>query len=415
MVRSVRRDNRMASTAARRSPRTRVRSDASMATSVPVPIARPRSAWARAAASLTPSPTIATTLPSACSRLTTSTLSAGNTSAMTRPGASALPAGSSVMPTSAATARATVELSPVSSTGVRPSARSSATAWRLVGLTASATASTPRAAPSQPTATAVRPAACAAAIACARSAGRSGTRSASSRARPTYTVWPSTTPCTPTPSTLPNPVTGGSAPTRSAALAAMARAMGCSDPASSAPAGADQQRGRRGQAKRARAGDDEHRDGSGERRGRPGAGTQPEPQRCDGDGDDDRHEHGRDAVGQPLHRGLAGLRLLNQAGHLRELRVRADPSGPYHEPAAGVDRGPDDHVAGADLHRPGLTGEHRVVHRRCTGLNHAVSGDLLPGPYHERDADGELLDRHPHLNAAAEHGHVLGAELEQRA
>src|SRR6266540_2831316 len=408
MDRSVRRDNRMASTAARRSPRTRVRSDASMATSVPVPIARPRSAWARAAASLTPSPTIATTLPSACSRLTTSTLSAGNTSAMTRPGASALPAGSSVMPTSAA-------------------------------------------------------------IACARSAGRSGTRSASSRARPTYTVWPSTTPCTPTPSTLPNPVTGGSAPTRSAALAAMARAMGCSDPAStapasrstssgsapstatmstsvmrpvvtvpvlssttvstrrvdlgtldeyaelSAPAGADQQRGRRGQAKRARAGDDEHRDGSGERRGRPGAGTQPEPQRCDGDGDDDRHEHGRDAVGQPLHRGLAGLRLLNQAGHLRELRVRADPSGPYHEPAAGVDRGPDDHVAGADLHRHGLTGEHRGVHRRCTGLNHAVSGDLLPGPYHERVADGELLDRHPHLNAAAEHGHVLGAEFEQRA
>src|SRR6266545_4787978 len=40
---------------------------------------------------------------------------------------------------------------------------------------------------------------------------------------------------------------------------------------------------------------------------------------------------------------------------------------------------------------------------------------MSPGPYHERVADGELLDRHPHLNAAAEHGHVLGAEFEQRA
>ena len=46
---------------------TSVRSPASMATSVPVPMARPRSAWARAAASLTPSPTMATTRPSAWS------------------------------------------------------------------------------------------------------------------------------------------------------------------------------------------------------------------------------------------------------------------------------------------------------------------------------------------------------------
>ena len=82
-----------------------------MATSVPVPIASPRSAWASAGASLTPSPTIATTRPSACRRRTTSALSAGSTSAMT-----------SSIPTSAATARAVASLSPVSSTGRSPSA-----------------------------------------------------------------------------------------------------------------------------------------------------------------------------------------------------------------------------------------------------------------------------------------------------
>ena len=54
-----------------------------MATSVPVPMAMPRSACASAAASFTPSPTMATTWPSACSVRTASTLSAGSTSAIT--------------------------------------------------------------------------------------------------------------------------------------------------------------------------------------------------------------------------------------------------------------------------------------------------------------------------------------------
>ena len=49
----------------------------SMATSVPAPMAMPRSACASAGASLTPSPTIATNLPSSCSCLTSSALSCG--------------------------------------------------------------------------------------------------------------------------------------------------------------------------------------------------------------------------------------------------------------------------------------------------------------------------------------------------
>ena len=56
----------------------------SIATSVPAPIAMPMSACASAGASLTPSPTIATSLPSACSCLTWPALSAGSTSAKTR-------------------------------------------------------------------------------------------------------------------------------------------------------------------------------------------------------------------------------------------------------------------------------------------------------------------------------------------
>ncbi len=226
MVRSVRLDSAMASAAARRSPVTRVRSLASIATSVPVPIAIPRSACARAAASLTPSPTIATTRPRSCRRRTTSTLSHGSTSAIT-----------SSMPISAATVRAARSLSPVSSTGDRPSARSSAMARALEGFTVSATTSMPRTRPSQATAIGVWPAAWASDCAVSRSFGSSADHSCASHPdRPAATACPSTTPITPRPGTFRNDSTPGREPTRSRAPPAIAAATGCSEACSNAPA-----------------------------------------------------------------------------------------------------------------------------------------------------------------------------------
>ena len=55
----------MAVTTPRKEPPTSVTSAASIATSVPVPMAMPTSACASAGASLMPSPTIATVFPSA--------------------------------------------------------------------------------------------------------------------------------------------------------------------------------------------------------------------------------------------------------------------------------------------------------------------------------------------------------------
>ncbi len=140
------------------------------------------------------------------------------------------------MPISAATASATVRLSPVSRTGRRPRARSSATARALVGRTASATSRTARAEPSQPTATAVRPAASAARLASASSAGRGCAHSVSRASRPATTAWPSTTPWTPRPGRFSKFSTGGRVPRRSAAAVATAVAMGCSEACSRAPA-----------------------------------------------------------------------------------------------------------------------------------------------------------------------------------
>ena len=123
--------------------------EASIATSVPVPIARPRSACASAGASLTPSPTIATTRPSAWSRRTTVGLVGRQ-----HLGDHLVDADLARRPRAAVAA-----LSPVSSTGRRPSALQRARRPRpSVGLTVSATTNSARAAPSQPAAIAVRPA-----------------------------------------------------------------------------------------------------------------------------------------------------------------------------------------------------------------------------------------------------------------
>ncbi len=105
-----------------------------MATSAPVPIATPRSAAARAGASLMPSPTMATTLPRARSSSTTPALSPGSTWARTRSGG---------IPTCAATARAVARWSPVTSQASMPAASRARTASADSGFTGSAIASSP--------------------------------------------------------------------------------------------------------------------------------------------------------------------------------------------------------------------------------------------------------------------------------
>ena len=101
-----------------------------------------------------------------------------------------------------------------------------------------------------------------------------------------------------------------------------------------AAAGADHQRGRRREAERARAGDDQHGDGGGERRRDASpVSEQPAGERRERDDDDDGHEDGRDPVGEPLDRRLARLRLGDEARDLGERGVGADPGRADDEPA----------------------------------------------------------------------------------
>ena len=113
----------------------RATSAVSMAVSLPAaPMAKPMSACARAGASLTPSPSMATTPNCCCKALISSSLFSGNNSALT-----------TLTPTSSPMRCAVSRLSPVSITVVTPSAFSLAMADAAVGRSTSATAITPSA------------------------------------------------------------------------------------------------------------------------------------------------------------------------------------------------------------------------------------------------------------------------------
>ncbi len=118
-----------------------------------------------------------------------------------------------------------------------------------------------------------------------------------------------------------------------------------------AAAGADEQRGRRRQAERAGTGDDQHRNRRGEGEGRALPRREPEDERRDGDHDDDRDEDRGDAVGEPLHRRLAALRVADQLGDLGEGGVGSDLRRADDDAAARVDRCSSHLGAGTGLDR----------------------------------------------------------------
>jgi hypothetical protein len=95
--------------------------------------------------------------------------------------------------------------------------------------------------------------------------------------------------------------------------------------------------------------------------------------------------------------------------------VRADPGGPDDQPPAGVDGGADHGVAGADLNRDRLAGEHRGVDRGRAFGDDAIGGDLLARADAEDIPDDELIGWDPDLDPVTQDGDVLGAHVQQGA
>ena len=108
---------------------------------------------------------------------------------------------------------------------------------------------------------------------------------------------------------------------------------------------AHQQRGRRGQAQRTWAGDDEHRHGRPHRLAEAAGAPEPKTQGGHCKGHHHGHEYSGHAVGQALHRGFPTLCPLDQASHLREGGIGPHAGGTHHEPTIHVDGGPGDGIA----------------------------------------------------------------------
>ena len=187
---------------------------------MPLPIAIPTSAVARAGASLIPSPTIATTRPSSRRLRTTRAFSSGETRADTRS-----------IPTSPATLCAAASSSPVSIITSTPPPRSRPTAPRASARSTSDTPNTPAAAPSITTTTGVAPSPTARPR-YASTRSRPTPASAAKDGDPTSTRRPATEAEAPRPGCATKCCACGHRTPHSDAYRTMARAAGCSDASS---------------------------------------------------------------------------------------------------------------------------------------------------------------------------------------
>src|SRR5256885_763818 len=196
MVFTVARESRSARDTPRGSLPTRTTPAEAIAPPVPLPMAIPRSAWASAGASFTPSPTIATRRPARCSSAVASAFCPGFT-----------PPRASSIPSSRAIAVAVRWVSPDRSSVRSPRARRVAMARRADAFGVSATAKIAPGLPSTVMTSAVRLAsACRASVASGTSAKPCARASS---ALPIQTSWPSTVACTPAPGSESKPVASG--------------------------------------------------------------------------------------------------------------------------------------------------------------------------------------------------------------
>ena len=185
------------------------------------------------------------------------------------------------------------------------------------------------------------------------------------------------------------------------------------DPVFRALAGADHDRGGRGQAQRAGAGDDEHGDEHGQ--------AESEVLACERPGDcgqqryahDDRHKHAGDLVGCARDRRLGVLRLLNGAYDLRQGGIPAYFARFNAQKSVFVDCRARDRVAGRLVDRHALAGQHGFVHGALALDDYAVHGDLLAGPDGDDIADGHLLHGYFNLFSVPQYDRSLGCQVQQ--
>ena len=168
-----------------------------------------------------------------------------------------------------------------------------------------------------------------------------------------------------------------------------------------AVARANHDRRRRGQAHGTWAGDhhdgNERHEGMGEVRLR--AQDKPKRERGGAQDEDDRHEDGRDAVGQALDLRLRPLRAPHEIYDLRQSGIPSDPCGAEHECAVAVHRPADHFGSGPLLRRDRLTGQHCFIDRGGAFHYASIDRHTFAGSDAHEVADADFFERHIDLGA----------------
>ncbi len=178
----------------------------------------------------------------------------------------------------------------------------------------------------------------------------------------------------------------------------------------------DHQRRWHRQPHRARARNDEDRDGRRKRlQHRALAGDHhPGGERGNREGQDDRHEHGAHRVGQRLDRRPRALRVAHQLSDALQRTVSADVLRTQTESARAVDRAAEHRVTRPLLDGQALTREHRFVQGTTALQDRAIHRHALPRPHQDDVAGRHGVHRHVYLLAIAEHARRLRLQVGQR-
>jgi hypothetical protein len=190
------------------------------------------------------------------------------------------------------------------------------------------------------------------------------------------------------------------------------------NPGLRAAADPDHDRHRGGEAERAGAGDDQHRDGRHQPIGEPRFGAIDRPGREGGERDRDYggHEPARHLIGETLDRGARTLRARHHLDDLGQHGVAADPLRPHHEAAGAVEGATDHMIAGAFADRHRFAGHHRLVDGGAAFGERAVERDFFARAQPQQVTDRDGVDRNLLVGAALGDAPCrLRGEVEERA
>ena len=112
-----------------------------------------------------------------------------------------------------------------------------------------------------------------------------------------------------------------------------------------------------------------------------------------------RHEHGRNAVGQFLHRCTTHLCLGDESHDLRQQCLIADMLGSHRERTGLVQRAARDAIAGTFGHGDRLTRHQRFVDGTRSIGHPAIDWNLVAGPHPQEIAGPNFFERNFLLNA----------------